>query len=88
MPPTPAAAAPPPKKSTSREMRDIAAGAAPQGERKSKDGVKSVVAEEKEKEEVDEDEEGEVVEYDLADAAIVNKILKRNKKKPDSKKPA
>jgi hypothetical protein len=50
-------------------MRDIAAGAAPQGERKSKDGVKSVVAEEKE--EVDEDEEGEVVEYDLADAAIL-----------------
>jgi hypothetical protein len=65
-------------------MRDIAAGAAPQGERKSKDRVKSVVAEEKEKEEVDEDEEGEVMEYDLADAAI----LKRNKKKPDSKKPA
>jgi hypothetical protein len=88
VPPTPAAAAPPPKKSTSREMRDIAAGAAPHGERKSKDGVKSVVAEEKEKEEVDEDEEGEVMEYDLADAAIVNKILKRNKKKPDSKKPA
>lgn len=65
------------------KLRDIAAGgAAPQGERKSKDGVKSVVAEEKEKVEVDKDDEAEVVEYVLADAAIVNKILKN----PDSKK--
>ena len=75
--------APPPekKKSQSRLVKEIAAGKAVPEQRKTKDGVKHVVEEEKAKEEDNDEDEEEEVEYDLEDDAIARKILKNAEKR-------